>query len=231
MTNAIVDRARGEGRSLLNEVESKQLLEQAGIGTTKARLARDREQAIAMAREIGFPVVMKIMSPDVAHKSDAGGVALDLPDAQSVGDAYDEMLQRVRAAQPAARIDGVSVQTMARPGTEVIIGMTTDPQFGPVLMFGLGGIMVEVLKDVAFRIVPITERDADQMIHDIKGFPVLQGFRGQEPADIEALKHLLMQLSEFVEAHPEIEELDLNPVLAYRDGALAVDARIVLAPA
>ena len=118
---------------------------------------------------------------------------------------------------------------MARPGTEVIIGMTKDPQFGPVLMFGLGGIFVEVLKDVAFRIVPLEPRDARQMVREIKGFPVLEGVRGQPPADLTALEKLILQVSEFVEAHPEIEELDLNPVFAYKDGVLAVDARIVVA--
>lgn len=231
MANTIIESARRSGRTLLSEVESKQVLEEAGISTTRARLAATRDEAVRYATEIGFPVVMKIISPDISHKSDVGGVALNLADATAVGAAFVEMLRRVGAAQPAALIEGVSVQTMAKPGTEVIIGMTKDPQFGPVLMFGLGGVMVEVLKDVAFRIVPITDRDAGQMIHDIKGFPVLAGFRGQAPADIGALKALLMQLSGFVAAHPEIEELDLNPVFAYDDGAIAVDARIVLSPA
>jgi acyl-CoA synthetase (NDP forming) len=231
MVNAIIDAARGEGRTLLNEVESKQVLEQAGISTARAQLATSGEAAAAMAAQIGFPVVLKIVSPDIAHKSDVGGVALNLTDAAEVRDAYERMIAAVRAAQPGAQILGVSVQSMARPGTEVIVGMTRDPQFGPVLMFGLGGIMVEVLKDVAFRIVPITDRDAGQMIHDIQGYPVLQGIRGQPPADVGALKRLLVQVSDFVEAHPEIDELDLNPVFAYPDGALAVDARIVVAPA
>ncbi len=228
MTNAIIEAARRSGRTLLTEVESKQVLEEAGISTMKARLATNKDEAVRFAAEIGFPVVMKIISPDISHKSDVGGVALSLGDGPAVGAAYDEMLRRVGAAQPGAHIDGVSVQTMAKPGTEVIVGMIKDPQFGPVLMFGLGGVMVEVLKDVAFRIVPLTDRDADQMIHDIKGYPLLAGFRGTEPADVGALKALLMQLSGFVGEHPEIEELDLNPVFAHSTGAIAVDARIVL---
>lgn len=231
MSNAIIDQARHDGRTLLSEVESKQVLEQAGINTTKARLATSRDEAVRLAAEIGFPVVMKIISPDISHKSDVGGVALNLADANAVGAAHDEMMRAVKAAQPSAKIDGVSVQSMAKPGTEVIVGMIKDPQFGPVLMFGLGGVMVELLKDVAFRIVPITARDADQMIHDIKGYPVLEGFRGQDPADLDALRRLLLQLSEFVEANPEIEEFDLNPVFAYKDGIIAVDARVVLSPA
>lgn len=230
-TPPIILQAREEGRTLLSEVESKQILEQAGVNTTRARLARSRDEAVAAATEIGFPVVLKIVSPDIAHKSDAGGVALDLADAEAVGAAFDRMMASVKAAQPSARIEGVSVQTMARPGTEVIVGMTKDAQFGPVLMFGLGGVLVEVLKDVAFRIVPIDEHDADQMIHDIKGFPVLEGYRGQPAADLAALRGLLLRLSSFVEQHPEIDELDLNPVFAYADGAIAVDARIVVSAA
>ena len=124
---------------------------------------------------------------------------------------------------------GVSVQPMAAPGTEVIIGTTTDAQFGPVMMFGLGGIMVEVLKDVAFRLVPLEERDAKQLVREIRGFPVLEGVRGRPGADLGALEAMMMQLSDFVAKHPEIAEIDLNPVLAYSDGALAVDARVVLA--
>jgi acyl-CoA synthetase (NDP forming) len=133
-----------------------------------------------------------------------------------------------KKAQPKAHIEGVAVQKMAPAGAEVIVGMSKDPQFGPVLMFGLGGIFVEVLKDVAFRIVPLEPRDARQMVREIKGFPVLEGVRGQPPADLAALEGLILKLSEFVEAHPEIEELDLNPVFAYADGVIAVDARIVI---
>jgi acetate---CoA ligase (ADP-forming) subunit beta len=137
-------------------------------------------------------------------------------------------MDAVKAAQPDARIEGVAVQKMAPAGTEVIVGMSKDPQFGPVIMFGLGGILVEVLKDVAFRIVPLEPKDAREMVREIKGFPVFEGVRGQPPADVAALENLILKVSEFIEAHPEIDELDLNPVFAYPDGALAVDARIVL---
>ena len=138
------------------------------------------------------------------------------------------MLERVEEAAPNAKIEGVAIQSMAKQGTEIIVGSTTDPQFGPVLMFGLGGVFVEVLKDVAFRVVPLEERDAKQMVREIKGLPILQGVRGQEPSDLEAIEALIMRVSEFIETHPEVAELDLNPVFAYSDGALAVDARIVL---
>jgi len=224
----IIDRAKSEGRSILTEVESKQILAEAGIPIARAQLAATREEAVAAARQIGLPVVLKIVSPDISHKSDVGGVKLNLGSQEAVAAAFDEIVAAAQRAQPGATILGVSVQKMARPGVEVIMGMTKDPQFGPVLMFGLGGVFVEVLKDVAFRIVPLEPRDARQMIRDIQGFPVLEGFRGQEPADLAALEDMLMRLSAFVEGHPEIQELDLNPVFAYKDGALAVDARIVL---
>jgi acyl-CoA synthetase (NDP forming) len=181
-----------------------------------------------MAADIGFPVVMKIVSPDIIHKSDVGGVRVGLESADAVRAAFDEVTAAVQRVQPSAQIEGVAVQKMAPPGTEVIIGMSKDAQFGPVLMFGLGGVLVEVLKDVSFRIVPLEERDARQMIEEIKGYPVLQGVRGQPPADLGALRSLLLKLSEFVEANPQIEELDLNPVFAYEKGAIAVDARIVV---
>ena len=224
----IISTARDAGRTLLNEVESKQLLQDAGIPVASARLARSREDAVRVAGEIGFPVVMKVLSEDVPHKSDAGGVVLNVADGEAAAAAYDRIMQNVQTAVPGARIDGISVQQQARPGTEVIVGMTTDAQFGPVLMFGLGGVLVEVLKDVAFRIVPLEPRDAGEMVHEIKGAPLLDGYRGAEPADTAALERLLLQVSEFVQAHPEIAEIDLNPVFAYRDGALAVDARVVL---
>jgi acyl-CoA synthetase (NDP forming) len=227
-TVGIIDKAKSEGRSILTEVESKQILGEAGIPIAHAQLAATREEAVAAARKIGLPVVLKIVSPDISHKSDVGGVKLNLGSEEAVAAAFDEIVAAARRAQPGAAVLGVSVQKMARPGVEVIMGMTTDPQFGPVLMFGLGGVFVEVLKDVAFRIVPLEPRDARQMIRDIRGFPVLEGFRGQDPADLAALENMLMSLSAFVEGHPDIQELDLNPIFAYKDGALAVDARIVL---
>jgi len=221
--------ARADGRTLLTEVESKWQLHEAGIAVTEARLATSATKAVAAAREIGFPVVLKVISADIAHKSDVGGVALDLGNAAGVRNAYSQMMKSVQEAAPGASVDGVSVQHMARPGTEVIIGMTTDPQFGPVMMFGLGGIFVEVLKDVAFRIVPLEPRDAKQIIREINGYPVLEGVRGQPAADLGALERMILQVSEFVSEHPEVAELDLNPVIAYPDGAVAVDARVVLA--
>lgn len=229
-STAIIEAARRAGRTLLNEVESKQLLEEAGIPVVTARVARSADEAIALADRLGYPVVLKVLSQDIPHKSDVGGVQLNLADAAAVRAAYDRIMAAVHTAAPQARIEGISVQRQARTGVEVIIGMTKDPQFGPVLMFGLGGVMVEVLKDVAFRIVPLEPRDAQEMVREIKGLPLLQGYRGAEPADLGALESLILKVSAFVEAHPEVEELDLNPVFAYHDGAVAVDARVVLSP-
>ncbi|MEA1872591.1 MAG: acetate--CoA ligase family protein [Chloroflexota bacterium] len=217
-----------KSQNLLTEVESKELLKKAGIPVVEAKLSRSKKEAISISKEMGFPVVLKISSPDVIHKSDSGGVKLGLANATRVGKAYNEIISSVKQAYPEAQIEGVSVQPMAPPGVEVIVGMSKDPQFGPVLMFGLGGILVEVLKDVSFRIVPVTARDAREMIREIKGYPILEGYRGQKPASIPALEKLIVKVSQFIEKNPHIKELDLNPIFAYPDKAVAVDARIIL---
>ena len=217
-----------KSQNVLTEVESKELLKKAGIPVVETRLAKSKKEAISISKELGFPVVLKIISPDVVHKSDAGGVKLGLANATQVGNAYSEIMSSIKQKYPNAQIQGVSVQRMAPPAVEVIIGMSKDPQFGPVLMFGLGGVFVEILKDVSFRIVPVTRRDAREMIKEIKGYPILEGYRGQKPASIEALEDMILKVSDFVEQNPQIKELDLNPVFAYPDKAVAVDARIVL---
>jgi acyl-CoA synthetase (NDP forming) len=229
--NEILRQARRENRTNLNEIESKEIIKSAGIPIVEAKLARTKAEAVSLSEKMGFPVVLKIVSPDVVHKSDSGGVRLGLANASQVSKAYSEILSAIRKNYPKAKIEGISVQKMAHPGIEVIIGMTKDEQFGPVLMFGLGGILVEVLKDVSFRIVPLTKRDANQMIREIKGYPLLEGYRGQEPADIPFLEALILKVSDFIDKNPEIKELDLNPVFAYKDGAVAVDARVILEPA
>jgi acyl-CoA synthetase (NDP forming) len=217
-----------EGRAVLTEVESKEFLKQAGISIIDTKLASSKEEASSISRQFGFPVALKIASPDIVHKTDAGGVRLGLRTTKQVAKAYEDILAAVRQKHPEARIHGVAVQKMARPGVEVIIGMSKDVQFGPVLMFGLGGILVEVLKDVSFRIVPLARRDATEMIREIKGYPLLEGYRGQEAVDISYLEDMLLKVSAFVEQNPEVKELDLNPIFAYSNGAVAVDARIIL---
>jgi len=225
---AILDKAKKEGRTVLTEFESKELLRKAGIPVIETKLVKSKQEAISVSKELGFPVVLKIASPDVVHKSDSGGVKLGIANATQAGKAYSEIMLSIKQRYPSAIIHGLTVQKMAPPGIQVIVGMNKDPQFGPVLMFGLGGILVELLKDVSFRIVPVTKRDAAEMIREIKGYPLLEGYRGQEPANIDALQDIIVRVSQFVERTPEIKELDLNPIFAYRDKAVSVDARIVL---
>jgi len=225
---SIFDKAKKEGRSILTEFESKRFLKQVGIPVVETRLAKNQKEAVSIGQKIGFPVALKINSPEVVHKTDSGGVKLGLKNASEVKKAYEDILKSVKKKYPRALIHGISVQKMAPPGTEVIIGTSKDPQFGPVIMFGVGGIFVEVLKDVSFRIIPVNRRDAQEMIREIKGFPLLQGYRGKEPANIPALVEMILKISRFINENPQIREMELNPVFAYKDKALAVDARIIL---
>ncbi|MCS7207066.1 MAG: acetate--CoA ligase family protein [Dehalococcoidia bacterium] len=219
---------RREGRTLLTEVEAKTFLSPSGIPIVPTHLARSAPEAVRIARTLGWPVVLKIVSPDIVHKSDIGGVKVNLTSGAAVARAYRDVMESARTRAPQARLHGVSVQRMAPPGVEVILGAGKDPQFGHYLMFGLGGVFVEVLKDVSFRLVPLTPRDARQMVREIRGFPLLAGYRGQPPVDLEGLEKALLALSAFLEQHPEVREIDLNPVFAYPQGCLAVDARVVL---
>ena len=209
---------------ILTEFESKKLLNNIGIKIPSQRLTSSKEETISAAKDIGFPVVMKLIAEDIVHKSDTGAVKLNIKNEQETGTAYDELMNI-----PSESEKQISVQEMApEPITELIIGMTTDAQFGPALMFGIGGILVELLEDVSFRIAPITEYDAKEMIHEIKGFPILDGYRGKPKADINAIVDTLLRISELVTKHPEINEMDLNPVFIYEDGLICVDARIIL---
>jgi len=226
--NQIIADAIKKRQTVLTEIEAKQVFKEIGINTIETKLATSRKQAAVISAGIGFPVVLKIASPDITHKSDAGGVKMGLKNKTEVVKAYSEIIAAARQKYPKAKIDGAAVQRQARPGIELIIGMFKDPQFGPVIMFGLGGIFVEVLKDVSFRIIPIERRDATEMIKEIKGYPLLNGYRGQEPAHLSSLEDILMKISGLVDETPEIKEIDLNPVFAYKDSTTAVDARIVL---
>ena len=225
---SVLAQARSEGRTLLTEVEAKQLLDHAGVPVVKTVLATTLDEAKQKSEEIGYPVVLKIVSADISHKSDVGGVKIGLANAAEVAAAYEEIIANSKNAVPGAVIKGVAVQAMAGEGIEVIIGMVKDPQFGPVMMFGLGGILVEVLKDVSFRVLPLDDRDVHQMVNEIKGQAILDGVRGMLPANKAALCSAILKVAEFVALHPEVEELDMNPVFAYPDGAIAADARIVI---
>ena len=217
----IIHQAVRDNRSYLMEHESKEILEGAGIATTGYLVARSEDEALALCEKIGFPVVMKIVSPDVVHKSDAGGVRLNLQSADDVRKAYRGMMDTFKYQH----IEGITIQRMAAPGIEAIIGVTRDPSFGPLIMFGLGGVFVEVLRDVSFRILPITEKDAAEMIEEIRGSDILKGYRGR-PVDLQSLQQLLLKISRLIEENPEIHELDLNPLFLYSEGYIAVDARM-----
>ena len=226
-----IAQALGLGRPTLSESESKQLLAAWGVGSARERLAKSAEAAVEAAEQLGFPVALKVDSPDILHKTEAGVVRLNLGDAAQVRTAYAEILASAKAYAPQARIIGVSVQEMVGDGVEVIIGVSCDPQLGPVLLFGSGGVMVEVYNDVALRRCPITRREAQAMIAEVKGARLLQGFRGRPAADLEALEDTLVRVS-YLAMHMEghLAELDINPlmVLPSGQGVKAVDALVVL---
>jgi len=224
----IINQARKEGRKVLLEPEAKLICVEYGVPVTEFKVAANEKEAEEYADEIGYPVVLKVVSPEIIHKSDAGGVIVNLRNRSDVSDAYRKILENVKKYDANARIVGVLVQEMAPQSTETIVGAIKDPQFGQTIMFGLGGVFVELLKDVSFRIAPITADDAREMITQLKAYPLLKGFRNSPPADIDALVGVLLSTSRLVMDNPEIKELDLNPVLAYQKGAKTVDARIIL---
>jgi len=227
-TSKLFTKVRREGRKYLLETEAKTVCMNYGIPVTRFKLAKNEAETVKFAEEIGYPVVLKIVSPDIIHKSDVGGVIVNLKDAKDVRNAYKQILKNVKKHKAAAKIVGVLVEEMAPPSTEVIVGAIKDPQFGPSLMFGLGGIFVEVLKDVTFRVAPITEDEAREMITEVKAYPLLTGYRNLPLADIDAIIKILLNTSKLVLEHQDIKELDLNPIMVYEKGAKTVDARIIL---
>jgi acyl-CoA synthetase (NDP forming) len=224
----VFSQAAKEGRKNLLETEAKTVCIDYGIPVARFELARNEGEAVGFAEKMGFPVVLKIVSPDIIHKSDVGGVKLSLNSAEEVHSAYKDILSNVKEHAEKARIIGVLVQEMAPPSTEIIVGSTKDPQFGPAIMFGLGGILVEILKDVTFRIAPINREEAQEMITEVKAYPILKGYRGAPPADTDAIVNILLATSKLVTDHEQIKELDFNPIIVYPKGAKAVDARIIL---
>ena len=224
----IITNVRKENRKNLLEPEAKEICKEYSIPVTKFKVAEEEDEAVKVAEEIGYPIVLKIVSPDIIHKSDVGAVMLNLKTAHEVEKAYREIISNVKNNLPNARISGFIVQEMAPASTEVIVGAIKDHQFGPSVMFGLGGIFVEVLKDVAFRIAPVTIKEAELMITEIKAYPVLKGYRNQPPLDTGAIAEVIVNTSKLVADYQEINELDLNPVMVYEDGVKTVDARIVL---
>jgi len=211
---------------ILTEHEAKKLLAKYEIPVTEERLAGSADEAFDIAIGLGMPVAMKISSPDIPHKSDVGGVALNVKE-DEVKTTYAEIIARIKKATPNAKIEGILVQQMAPPGHEIIVGLKKDAQFGHALMFGLGGIFVEVYKDVTFRVVPIDKSDALSMISEIKGYPILKGIRGRMPADVDAIARVLVSVSDMAEKE-NIIELDINPLIVSESGAIAVDARAMV---
>jgi len=228
----IIARHLRAGRTQIGEIRAKEILGAYGFVTPPGHMAMDTENAVEIAERIGYPVAMKIASPDIIHKSDIGGVKLDLPNAESVRDAYDLMTIRFARRIPEARVDGVYVEKMVPRGREVIIGMSRDPQFGPMLMFGLGGIFVEVMKDVTFHLAPVTADEAMRMIKATRSYELLEGARGQAAVDLNAIADGLQRISQLGADFARITELDINPFIVGRPGTdpVVADARITLAP-
>jgi len=225
----IIAIARKENRTFLLEPESKQLMKEIGVTTTDFQVAKNDKEAIQVAKKIGFPVVMKILSPQIIHKTDAGGVRLNIKSEEETREAFDEIVASAKNYDSKAEIRGVLIEKMVKPSTEIIVGVTRDPTFGPAIMFGLGGIFVELLKDVSFRIAPINKDDALEMIHEIKALPMLQGFRGGPNVKLELIVDILLKISQLtIDYIDDILEIDLNPIFAYDDKILTVDARIIL---
>ena len=226
---AVTTFPKASGKEVLSFYESMQFLESRGFRCTTNRFAESAEEAVHTARQMGFPVALKVDSPDLLHKTDVGGVMLNLQSDEEVKTAYSEMISQIKDQHPEAQVSGATVSTMAAPGLEVIIGMNRDEQFGPVIIFGLGGVTVELFRDVSLRLLPLSREDAFSMLHEIKGVSLLTGFRGKPPVDENALVEGLLKLAQIAEEHKDIMEIDLNPVFAYPNGMVVVDARIIKA--
>jgi acetyltransferase len=219
-----------DGRKVLFPHEAGDVVKAYGVTAPESKLAKNSEDAVKFAEEIGYPVVMKVVSPDIMHKTDIGGVELNLTNAEMIRIAFDEIMRKAKKAQPLAKIYGVTVDDMVPKGREMIIGMSRDPQFGPMVMFGLGGIYVNFLRDVSFRLAPLNEREAQNMMEETKSYALLEGVRGQSKSDIDNLREALIRISQLVWDFPEINELDINPILVYEEGegVSALDVKMTL---
>jgi acetyltransferase len=226
----VIEGAITAGKRRLAEDEALELLDAYGIPVAKGELATSADRAVEHAERMGYPVVLKIVAPSIIHKTEVGGVRVNLGDAEEVRRAFGQILQGARSAQPEAIITGVLVQAMVQNGRELIVGMTRDPVFGPLVMFGLGGILVEILRDVSFRIAPFGREEARRMMGEIRGARLLDAVRGTPAVDRGALEDVLLRVSQLVMDYPEITELDVNPLMAMPSGAVAADARVMLSP-
>ncbi len=227
-TKEILLTAQRDNRQSLLEPEAKIICSEYGIPMPKYEVTTNKEQAAHAAQELGFPVVLKIVSPDILHKTEAHGVLLNLADEESVRKGFTQIIENSLNFKPGAQVKGVLVQKMANLGTEVIIGGIVDSQFGQVVMFGLGGVFTEIFGDVTFRVSPIEETDAREMINEIKAHRLLAGYRNNPPADERSIVSALLAVSRIMMENPEIGQMDVNPMIVYPDGANVVDARIIL---
>ena len=223
----IFSRIKSEGRSYVLEHEAKEALSLYGINTTREAICKTADEAVKAGEKIGFPVVLKVVSPDVVHKTDSGGVKVGIKSKEELEKAFKEIIENQKKFNPKADIRGISVQEMAK-GEEIIIGAVKDPQFGPMVMFGIGGIFVEIFKDVSYRLIPIEKIDAEEMISEIKGYPLLCGARGKEAVNLESIKATLQNVSKFLIDFDEIKEMDLNPIFVNKEKATVADARIFI---
>lgn len=225
----IIEKAFRESRSSLLVNEAQRICNLHEIATPRFHLAARVDEAVEKAKEIGYPVVLKIVSPQIVHKSDIGGVILNVGNEKELRGQYEKLISVVRAREPSAMIAGVLVEEMIPPSTEVIVGAMRDAQFGPAVMFGMGGIFVEMYEDVKFRVAPIDRIDALNMIHGLRGSKILEGIRGRPPMDIDSMINILTGVSDLIMEHDAVNQLDLNPVIVYPKGACAVDSRIIIA--
>jgi len=227
----LINKAVSEGRVKLLEHEALALAEHYGVPVARYGIASSEGEVEEVVKSVGFPAVAKVVSPDISHKSDVGGVILNIKNSEEAVKAYRQIMENVRKNVSGARVAGVLYQKMAVPGyVEVIVGATRDPTFGPVIMFGIGGIFVEILKDVSFRVAPLEPEDAEEMIREIKTYKILEGYRGMPPRDIEAVKDILIRVSKLMLEVSDVQDIDLNPIMLYEKGrgAVAVDVRVIL---
>jgi acyl-CoA synthetase (NDP forming) len=223
----LLNKVSEEDRSILTYEESREVMKLAGFPLNKMLLAMDVDECLLRANEIEYPIVLKVVSEDVVHKSDSGGVKVGISSDEELRKAYDEMMVSVKNYYPKAIIQGFSVEQMVS-GVELLVGTSTDSQFGKMIALGIGGIFVEVYKDVSFKLIPITEQDVHDMLEEIQGRKMLEGYRGMPKVDVKELTSLMLKVSSLIDKFPQIQEMDLNPIVATSDGLKAIDARIIL---
>jgi acyl-CoA synthetase (NDP forming) len=227
-TQRVLEHVLSEDRKNLLEPEAYEVLSSYDIPISPFKVVNSLEEAESAANSIGFPIVLKIVSPEIIHKSDVGGVKINIDDDEQLKENYTSLLSSVKEKAPSARIVGVLVEKMAPKSVEVVVGMLRDPTFGPTVMFGLGGVLIEIMKDVIFRITPVSKEEAIDMIRKVKGYPLLTGFRGSKPLDVDAIADVICNVSRISIENPVIDQVDLNPIIIYEKGLVVVDARIIL---